>query len=137
MLTRSGPYRVRLLSIFVLTTVSLSSFAGAVDWSRIISDLERQPRRSNSKQQLAIAYNNYAIELSNQGSWGEAEAKLEKALALDGGNAKFKKNLACALKTQDFGALSHFRPLIKQTTGMSTFILQMILSGLVNNWQII
>ena len=94
MLTRSDPYGVRLLFMFVLTTVILSSFAGSADWSRIISDMERQPLRANSKQQLAIAYNNYAIELSNQGSWREAEAKLERALALDAGNAKFKRNLA-------------------------------------------
>ncbi|MDP6720298.1 MAG: hypothetical protein QGF59_16675, partial [Pirellulaceae bacterium] len=60
MLTRSDPYGVRLLFMFVLTTVILSSFAGSADWSRIISDMERQPLRANSKQQLAIAYNNYA-----------------------------------------------------------------------------
>jgi tetratricopeptide (TPR) repeat protein len=80
--------------MFVVALVSLSPFADGSDWPRIIAELEGQPRRQANKRQLAIAYNNYAIELSNQRNWVEAEAKLEDAVALDGSNAKFKQNLA-------------------------------------------
>jgi len=91
-------------------TVGLSSLVDGADWSRIISDMESQPYRADNRRQLAIAYNNYAIDLSNQGSWGAAESKLEKAVALDHTNVKFKENLAMIYLNHAFVLSQHRRP---------------------------
>jgi tetratricopeptide (TPR) repeat protein len=88
--------------MFVLMTVTLSSFADGADWPRIISVLERQTRSDDNRKKLAIAYNNYGIELSNQESWSEAEKKLEKALALDRRNETYKQNLAMVYLSHAF-----------------------------------
>jgi tetratricopeptide (TPR) repeat protein len=93
---------LRLLLMFVLMTVTLSSFADGADWPRIISVLERQTRSDDNRKKLAIAYNNYGIELSNQESWSEAEKKLEKALALDRRNETYKQNLAMVYLSHAF-----------------------------------
>jgi tetratricopeptide (TPR) repeat protein len=88
-----SPDRSLLLAL-LLASISLNlGQCMAQDWPNVISKLERggQQRR---KQQLPTAYNNYAIALSEQGDWKKAEAQLEKAIALNGTNQQFKKNLA-------------------------------------------
>ncbi len=81
----------RFLAFGLLLSLAQSSIAE--DWPRIIENLKRGASSSQGKQQLAVAYNNYAIELSNQGSWSQAETELERAIALDAGNNQFKQNL--------------------------------------------
>ncbi|MEO8498537.1 MAG: peptidase MA family metallohydrolase, partial [Planctomycetota bacterium] len=38
--------------------------------------------------------NNYAIELSNQSNWSQAETELQRAVAIDANNVQFKQNLS-------------------------------------------
>ena len=66
----------------------------AEDWPRIIENLKRGNASRQQNQQLAVAHNNYAIELSNQGNWSQAEAELQRALAIDTSNEQFKQNLS-------------------------------------------
>lgn len=82
----------RVLTIALHVSFAQSSLAE--DWPRIVENLKRGASSSQSKQQLAVAYNNYAIELSNQGHWAQAETELERAVALDAGNVQFKQNLS-------------------------------------------
>ncbi|MDA1053109.1 MAG: peptidase MA family metallohydrolase [Planctomycetota bacterium] len=73
---------------------SLTRPSRAEDWPRIIENLKRGASSRQEKQQLAIAYNNYAIELSNQGNWPQAETELQRAVAIDANNDQFKQNLS-------------------------------------------
>jgi tetratricopeptide (TPR) repeat protein len=73
---------------------SFAQSSRAEDWPRIIENLKRGASSSQSRQQLAVAHNNYAIELSKQGDWTQAEAELERAVAIDADNAQFKQNLS-------------------------------------------
>jgi tetratricopeptide (TPR) repeat protein len=66
----------------------------AEDWPRIIEGIKREASSRQQKQQLSIAYNNYAIELSNQGNWVQAETELQRAVAIDTNNEQFKQNLS-------------------------------------------
>jgi tetratricopeptide (TPR) repeat protein len=81
--------------VFVFTLLlSSTQVALAEDWPRIIENLKRGASSRQNKQQLAVAYNNYAIELSNQSNWSRAETELQQALALDRNNDQFKQNLS-------------------------------------------
>jgi tetratricopeptide (TPR) repeat protein len=51
------------------------------------------PGHANTRQQLAIALNNYAITLSTQGDYLEAGRYLEEAIHTDTGNTQFQHNL--------------------------------------------
>ena len=51
----------------------------AEEWPRIIEGLKRGGSSAQQRQQLSVAYNNYAIELSNQGNWAQAETELQRA----------------------------------------------------------
>ncbi len=46
------------------------------DWptmiARLQQDLQRQPGLARTRQQLAIAYNNYGVSLGNEGRWDTA-----------------------------------------------------------------
>lgn len=67
------------------------------DWLHVIAQLKQQlqdfPGHAATKQQLAIAYNNYGVSLGNQGNFLDAKRELQEALDLDAGNAQFKANL--------------------------------------------
>ncbi|MCA9118816.1 MAG: hypothetical protein H6822_05075 [Planctomycetaceae bacterium] len=87
----------RALFAQIVTGVLLCSFAQpslAQDWPQIIENLKRGSSSQQQRQQLAIAYNNYAIELSNQGHWEQAETELQRALSLDTNNQQFRQNLS-------------------------------------------
>ncbi len=68
------------------------------DWPVIITKLRQQttsmPANTTIRKQLAIAYNNYAISLSEQGNLEEAIKELKEALQLDAANLQFQHNLA-------------------------------------------
>jgi tetratricopeptide (TPR) repeat protein len=72
----------------------LAQVTFAEDWPQIIENLKRGASSSQQKQQLSVAYNNYAIELSNQGNWSQAETELQRAVAIDTSNDQFKQNLS-------------------------------------------
>jgi tetratricopeptide (TPR) repeat protein len=68
------------------------------DWPRVISQLRQQmyerPGHAQTRHQLAIAYNNYGVDLGNERQWVQAEQQLEEAIRLDGANAQFRTNLS-------------------------------------------
>jgi tetratricopeptide (TPR) repeat protein len=76
----------------------------AADWVETIQKLERSGGSRSNKRQLAVAYNNYAIELSDQGKWGAAEGNLRRALKLDPQNGRFKQNLATTYLNHAFAS---------------------------------
>ncbi|MBC8354781.1 MAG: hypothetical protein H8E66_22605 [Planctomycetes bacterium] len=87
----------RSLSAFFLAftlSLSITDTSAAEDWPRVIENLKRGASSRDKKQQLAVAYNNYAIELSNQGNWTRAESELKRAIAIDTSNSQFKQNLS-------------------------------------------
>ena len=68
------------------------------DWpvmiARLRQEVQRRPGFAQLRQQLAVAYNNYGVSLSNQGQWETAVAQLREAVGLDPQNAQLSKNLA-------------------------------------------
>ena len=87
--------RARRSFLFMLLAVTtFVTSARGEDWPRIIENLKRGSSSRQQKQQLGVAYNNYGIELSNEGKWLEAENQLKKALKVDSNNRRFKENLS-------------------------------------------
>lgn len=68
------------------------------DWPVLISRLQQEmyerPGHTQTREQLAIAYNNYGVTLGDHEQWELAERQLQEALRLDGTNAQFQHNLA-------------------------------------------
>lgn len=68
------------------------------DWPAMIARLRKelfdQPGYGPVRQQLAIAYNNYGVALSEQGQWTQAETQFQEALRFDDDNAQFAQNLS-------------------------------------------
>ncbi len=67
------------------------------DWPSVIASLKqevfRQPGFLQTKQQLAIAYNNYGVSLGSQGQWQLAVEQLRESIRLDPNNTQAKDNL--------------------------------------------
>ena len=89
------------LLMFILLGVLLLSISGLEaqeNWPAVIQTLEQQVRSNrgdeNLRDQLAIARNNYAMDLGKQKKWEEATRQMEEALRLDRHNARFKENLS-------------------------------------------
>ena len=70
----------------------------ATDWPSVITHLRQQvydrPGHAQTRQQLAIAYNNYGVELSDQGQWALASQQFQEALRLDADNQQVQKNFS-------------------------------------------
>jgi len=68
------------------------------DWPVVISQLQqelyRRPGHLHTRQQLAVAHNNYGVSLGNQGRWSQAVQELQEALRLDDANGQAKNNLS-------------------------------------------
>lgn len=68
------------------------------DWSDVIihlrDRLDRVPSDAQAREQLAIAYNNYAVTLADAGKIEDAVEQLQEALRVDPANAQLKTNLA-------------------------------------------
>jgi hypothetical protein len=68
------------------------------DWPVVIGQLQqelyRRPGHLQTRQQLAIAHNNYGVTLGNQGRWDLAVEELRQAVRLDETNSQAKKNLS-------------------------------------------
>lgn len=68
------------------------------DWPTIITELEdqlnRTPHQPVLRQQLAIAYNNYAVELADEGRVDDAVTQMEEAIRLDPTSTQLQTNLA-------------------------------------------
>jgi hypothetical protein len=70
----------------------------AKDWpvliARLRQEVQRRPGLAHSREQLAIAYNNYGVSLSDTGQWEPAIAQLQEAIRVDPQNQQFRQNLA-------------------------------------------
>lgn len=68
------------------------------DWQIVIAQLQQQlrdrPGHGSTRQQLAIAHNNYGVVLSEQKRWDQASQQFREAIRLDGDNAQFRTNLS-------------------------------------------
>jgi tetratricopeptide (TPR) repeat protein len=94
----SGAFRpFRTAAVAIGLSFVLVNAAYAEDWPAIIRELERRPSSPEGKQQLAVAYNNHAMELSNDGQFSEAEAQLKTALKHDAKNTQLQHNLSVVL----------------------------------------
>ena len=67
------------------------------DWPALISQLRDRVDRvagdAQTRQQLAIAYNNYAVSLAEKGRSEDAIDQLEEGLRIDPTNAQLRRNL--------------------------------------------
>ena len=92
--------RTYLLMFILLGVLLLSNSGLEAQENRpaVIQTLEQQVRSNrgdeNLRDQLAIARNNYAMDLGKQKKWEEATRQMEEALRLDRHNARFKENLS-------------------------------------------
>ena len=92
--------RTYLLMFILLGVLLLSNSGLKAQENRpaVIQTLEQQVRSNrgdeNLRDQLAIARNNYAMDLGKQKKWEEATRQMEEALRLDRHNARFKENLS-------------------------------------------
>lgn len=92
------------LATFGLSTQSRAADADqpkadpAQDWPTVIAQLQEQlsrfPNHPELRQQLAIVYNNYAVQLADQGKLNDAIRQLEEATRFDTANAQLRQNLA-------------------------------------------
>jgi tetratricopeptide (TPR) repeat protein len=82
------------------------------DWPHIISKLRReafdQPGHKPVRRQLAIAYNNYGVALSEQGEWSQAEAQFHEAMRFDQDNSQVTENLSHVYLNQAHDAYRRF-----------------------------
>ena len=73
----------------------------AKDWPVLIAQLrqevQRRPGHALTREQLAVAYNNYGVSLSDAGQWEPAIAQLQEAIRVDPRNQQFRQNLANVL----------------------------------------
>jgi len=68
------------------------------DWPTVIAQLQqelyRRPGHAYTRQQLAIAHNNYGVGLGDEGKWDLAIQQLREAVRLDASNAQARNNLS-------------------------------------------
>lgn len=86
----------------------IATDADTTDWPTVIASLKqevfRQPGLLQTKQQLAIAYNNYGVSLGGQGQWQLAAEQLKEAIRLDANNTQAKDNLGRIYLNQAYDA---------------------------------
>jgi len=88
----------------LVVTVNSGAWAGAeegqekTNWPLVIAelrhDVQSKPGLAFPRQQLAIALNNYGVNLAGEGQWDLAKEQLTEALKIDTTNTQFSKNLA-------------------------------------------
>ena len=68
------------------------------DWPAVITRLKQQfydqSGQARAREQLAVAYNNYGVNLGEQALWELAAKQLQEALRLDETNQQYRQNLA-------------------------------------------
>jgi tetratricopeptide (TPR) repeat protein len=68
------------------------------DWPAVITrlkqDAHRNPGEARHRQQLAIAHNNYGVQLSEQEQWTAAVQQFQEAIRLEPDNAQFSQSLS-------------------------------------------
>ncbi len=82
------------------------------DWpvmiARLRQEWQQHPGLANTRAQLAIAYNNYGVSLSDQNDWISAARQFEEAIRLDPTNEQFKTNFGHSLLNQAQDAYQHY-----------------------------
>lgn len=79
------------LAVCLLAVTIQSAFAETHDWQQAIREYKRL---GATNKQLAVAYNNYALSLVDQGKWSHAERNMRQARTLDPLNKQYKSNFA-------------------------------------------
>lgn len=90
------PLPICLTFAFTLA-VFLANTLHAEDWPQIIRQLERRASSREGREQLSVAYNNYALELANDGKFSDAESYMQKALKFDSQSKRLKQNFSVVL----------------------------------------
>ena len=106
----AGPRSKAVGAALLVMSVGLFNFGGSVkadpptsgddstDWPAMISRLKqeiyRHPGLTQPRQQLAIAYNNYGVSLSEQGQLDLAARQFQEALQIDAASQQVRQNLA-------------------------------------------
>lgn len=89
---------VLVLASVLLLPLGAAAQAGTTDWrdaiTRLRNQLHARPGHAQTRQQLAIAYNNYGIELGSEGKWDLAMSQLQEAVQLVPDHQQFRHNLA-------------------------------------------
>ena len=79
-------------------TEDAETAAEDVDWPVVIARLRQEVQRRSGfkplREQLAVALNNYGVELAEAGDLAQARVQLHEAMAMEPDNAQFSKNLA-------------------------------------------
>ena len=96
---RKAPLLTALLLIGASVTQAAENAAqDKTDWPVLISQLrqqlDRMPGHAATRQQLAVAYNNYAVTLANQRRFPEAAQALAESIRLEPSDPQFRGNLA-------------------------------------------
>ena len=83
------------------------------NWPVLIAQLrqetQRRPGHAQTREQLAIAYNNYGVSLSDAGQWEPAILQLQEAIRVDPQNEQFRQNLANVYVNQAQTLSEHHR----------------------------
>lgn len=86
---------------------------GATDWpvviARLRQDVQQRPGLTSLRQQLAIALNNYGVQLAEESAWDQAKGQFQEAMRIDSANAQFPKNLASVYLSQAHDDYEHHR----------------------------
>ena len=81
---------------------------GPVDWPALISRLQQRvydhPGLAQARHQLATAYNNYGVQLGQEGQWNLAVRQFQEAIRLADDDQQFKRNLANVRMNQAYDA---------------------------------
>ena len=95
---RDGFWRMLLVVTLCAVPVIGQGAEEQEDWVATIAQLKEQwyqrPGQPRVREQLAIAYNNYAVSLAGRGQFTEAVAQSEEARQLEPESTQFASNLA-------------------------------------------
>ncbi len=85
----------------------------STNWPEMIGKLQQQvhqrPGLASLRQQLAVAYNNYGVQLSQDGQWDLAAKQLQEAIRIDSANGQFRTNLSNVYLNQAYQAHQRYQ----------------------------
>lgn len=86
-----------LLACCLMLGAAVGRAEDDAEWEEVIrrltEEVRQMPRRESARRELAVAHNNYAVNLAGRGEWQQATEHLNEAIQLEG-DAQFRKNLA-------------------------------------------
>lgn len=94
---RRVPAWLGLFACALLLSAAVAHAEDDAEWEEVIRRLTEEvrqlPRRATARRELAVAHNNYAVNLAGRGDWQRATEHLAEAMQLEG-DEQFRKNLA-------------------------------------------